>query len=173
MHNFYVPAGGDEPDPAINVKFAHKLAFLDELHAMAEAAPRPKTRARSWSATSTWRRSSTTSGRHKQMLKVVSHTPIECERPPHSSRPATGSMRCAGSAAGTEKLYTWWSYRSIDWKAADRGRRLDHIWVSPQLGDRVSAIDIGKIRARLGAAVGPRAGDGGDRGLRDEQLLPG
>ena len=35
VHNFYVPAGGDEPDPAVNVKFAHKLAFLDELHAMA------------------------------------------------------------------------------------------------------------------------------------------
>ena len=31
LHNFYVPAGGDEPDPEINVKFAHKLAFLDEM----------------------------------------------------------------------------------------------------------------------------------------------
>ena len=26
VHNFYVPAGGDEPDPKINEKFAHKLA---------------------------------------------------------------------------------------------------------------------------------------------------
>src|ERR1035437_3231809 len=31
IHNFYVPAGGDEPDPAINDKFAHKLAFVDEM----------------------------------------------------------------------------------------------------------------------------------------------
>jgi exodeoxyribonuclease-3 len=31
LHNFYVPAGGDEPDPVINSKFAHKLAFLDEM----------------------------------------------------------------------------------------------------------------------------------------------
>ena len=31
LHNFYVPAGGDEPDPAVNPKFAHKLAFLDEM----------------------------------------------------------------------------------------------------------------------------------------------
>ena len=31
IHNYYVPAGGDEPDPEINPKFAHKLAFLDEL----------------------------------------------------------------------------------------------------------------------------------------------
>ena len=31
LHNFYVPAGGDEPDAAINPKFAHKLGFLDEM----------------------------------------------------------------------------------------------------------------------------------------------
>jgi exodeoxyribonuclease-3 len=29
-----------------------------------------------------------------------------------------------------EKLYTWWSYRSPDWAKADKGRRLDHVWVS-------------------------------------------
>src|SRR5512146_2246417 len=28
LHTFYVPAGGDEPDPHINPKFEHKLAFL-------------------------------------------------------------------------------------------------------------------------------------------------
>jgi exodeoxyribonuclease III len=31
IHNLYVPAGGDEPDPKINEKFAHKLQFIDEL----------------------------------------------------------------------------------------------------------------------------------------------
>src|SRR5208283_2096253 len=43
LHNFYVPAGGDEPDPAINPKFAHKLAFLDEmtLGRKAEGLARP------------------------------------------------------------------------------------------------------------------------------------
>ena len=40
------------------------------------------------------------------------------------------------------KLYTWWSYRSLDWKKADKGRRLDHIWVSPELADRVSSLKI-------------------------------
>src|SRR6188472_3000629 len=29
LHNLYVPAGGDLPDPALNQKFAHKLSFLD------------------------------------------------------------------------------------------------------------------------------------------------
>jgi exodeoxyribonuclease-3 len=31
LHNFYVPAGGDVPDPSANDKFAHKLQFLDEM----------------------------------------------------------------------------------------------------------------------------------------------
>lgn len=31
LHNFYVPAGGDIPDPEANDKFAHKLDFLSEL----------------------------------------------------------------------------------------------------------------------------------------------
>jgi exodeoxyribonuclease-3 len=31
LHNLYVPAGGDIPDPALNPKFEHKLQFLDEM----------------------------------------------------------------------------------------------------------------------------------------------
>jgi exodeoxyribonuclease-3 len=42
------------------------------------------------------------------------------------------------------KLYTWWSYRAIDWEAADRGRRLDHIWTSPTLADRIADIAIAR-----------------------------
>ena len=42
------------------------------------------------------------------------------------------------------ELY-WWSYRAMDnWKAADRGRRLDHIWTSNALAGRVSDIKIAK-----------------------------
>ena len=33
----------------------------------------------------------------------------------------------------SERLYTWWSYRARDWRLSDRGRRLDHVWVSPDL----------------------------------------
>ena len=36
LHNFYVPAGGDVPDPDKNDKFAHKLQFLTEMAAWAE-----------------------------------------------------------------------------------------------------------------------------------------
>jgi len=144
LHNFYVPAGGDEPDPQVNPKFEHKLSFLDEMRAHLGLRPAPQQRAilvgdlnvaplehDVWS--------------HKQMIKVVSHTPIECEKL-NLARQAGGwidSMRVL--TPEPEKLYTWWSYRAMDnWKAADRGRRLDHIWTSDALADRVSAIKIAK-----------------------------
>src|SRR4029079_13940432 len=141
VHNFYVPAGGDEPDPAVNVKFAHKLAFLDELHAMEKLRPRAGVRAilvgdlnvaplehDVWS--------------HKQMLRVVSHTPVECEK--------LVAVQTAGGwidamrmhTPEPAKLYTWWSYRSADWQTADKGRRLDHIWVAPALADRLTGVRV-------------------------------
>ena len=33
LHNVYVPAGGDLPDPALNPKFRHKLDFLEAMEA--------------------------------------------------------------------------------------------------------------------------------------------
>jgi exodeoxyribonuclease-3 len=42
------------------------------------------------------------------------------------------------------KLYTWWSYRAPDWAAADKGRRLDHIWLAPALADRLSGIKVSR-----------------------------
>ena len=144
VHNFYVPAGGDEPDPEINPKFAHKLSFLDELHGMEKLRPANGDRAilvgdlnvaplehDVWS--------------HKQMLRVVSHTPVECEKLDRFQKAGNWVDSMRRLTPEPEKLYTWWSYRAMDnWKAADRGRRLDHIWVSPQLGDRVSRIDVAK-----------------------------
>src|SRR5213082_4107448 len=75
---------------------------------------------------------------HKQLLTVVSHTPVEVER--------LGALQRAGGFVDAirhfvppeERLYTWWSYRARDWEASDRGRRLDHIWVSRALRDCVS-----------------------------------
>src|SRR6185312_8637359 len=40
LHNVYVPAGGDLPDPALNPKFRHKLQFLDELKACEPLHPK-------------------------------------------------------------------------------------------------------------------------------------
>ncbi|MGI9509150.1 MAG: exodeoxyribonuclease III, partial [Geminicoccaceae bacterium] len=47
-----------------------------------------------------------------------------------------------------ERLYSWWSYRARDWSTSDRGRRLDHIWVTPDLSDRVQNADV--LRAARG-----------------------
>jgi exodeoxyribonuclease-3 len=143
VHNFYVPAGGDIPDPAANPKFAHKLAFLDEMRESATLRPASSERAilvgdlnvaplehDVWS--------------HKQMLRVVSHTPVECEKLSLAQNAGgwVDSMRQVTPEPA--KLYTWWSYRSPDWITADKGRRLDHVWTSPALGDRVSHISIAK-----------------------------
>ncbi len=66
---------------------------------------------------------------HKQLLDVVSHTPIETEKL-NAARKAGGWVDAMRELVPEPtKLYTWWSYRSPDWKAADKGRRLDHMWV--------------------------------------------
>jgi exodeoxyribonuclease-3 len=143
LHNYYVPAGGDEPDPEINPKFAHKLSFLDELRDCANMRPGPGARAIAVGdlnvaplESDVWN--------HKALLKVVSHTPIECEKLVAAQR-AGGWIDAARTfVREPQKLYTWWSYRSPDWAAADKGRRLDHIWVSPALGDRLSAITVAR-----------------------------
>ena len=141
VHNFYVPAGGDEPDPTINPKFAHKLAFLDEMaqwmkdsgvaqdHAIAvgdlNVAPLD---------TDVWN--------HKQMLKIVSHTPIETEKLGRviAAGPWVDTMR--NFVPPSDKLFTWWSYRSPNWEASDRGRRLDHVWASEKLAPSVRGMSV-------------------------------
>jgi exodeoxyribonuclease-3 len=142
LHNFYVPAGGDEPDPEINPKFAHKLAFLDEMEACDELRPGAgrailvgdlnvaPLEHDVWS--------------HKQLLKVVSHTPVECERLTRVQRAGAWVDPMRVFVPEPTKVYTWWSYRSPNWAVADKGRRLDHVWVSPELGDRVSSIAVAR-----------------------------
>jgi exodeoxyribonuclease-3 len=131
IHNFYVPAGGDVPDREKNEKFGQKLDYLAEMrdafHAEAPSksilvgdlniAPREDD---VWS--------------HKQLLKVVSHTPIEVE--------ALGETQDAGNWVDVTRkdipegrLYSWWSYRAKDWDAADKGRRLDHVWATPDIAN--------------------------------------
>ena len=70
---------------------------------------------------------------HKKMVKVVSHTPVEVEKfvQFYDSLGWTDGVR--KFVPEDEKLFSWWSYRAKDWDAADRGRRLDHIWVTDPL----------------------------------------
>ena len=81
---------------------------------------------------------------HKQMLRVVSHTPIECEKLVAAQNAGGWIDSMRQHTPEPAKLYTWWSYRAPDWATADKGRRLDHIWTSPMLADRVSGIGISR-----------------------------
>ena len=91
IHNFYVPSGGDIPDPSLNPKFEHKLAFLDEMKTCEPLHPADGDRHvlvgdlnvaphehDVWS--------------HKQLLNIVSQRPSNARSCSPYSRAATGSM---------------------------------------------------------------------------------
>ncbi len=142
IHSFYVPAGGDVPDPRVNEKFAHKLQFLDE---MAGWLPTDQTTDAArvivtgdlniaplendvWS--------------HRQLLKVVSHTPVEVERLNKVQSAGGWIDAVRAHVPADQKLYTWWSYRAKDWSQADKGRRLDHIWLNPALSGCCTRTEV-------------------------------
>lgn len=146
IHNFYIPAGGDVPDREKNPKFVHKLDFLAEMTTHFSAnQPQASVLVGDLNiaplAEDVW---ST-----RQLKNVVSHTDIEREQ-------LLGLIDQGGWHDGVrshfgaeEVLYSWWSYRARDWAASDRGRRLDHIWVSNDIKDLVSDVVID--RAARGA----------------------
>ncbi|MEO0879498.1 MAG: exodeoxyribonuclease III [Pseudomonadota bacterium] len=132
LHNFYVPAGGDEPDPAINEKFDHKLNFLREMRTWFSALGGPrKKRVLVGDLNVAPHENDVWS--HKQLLKVVSHTPVEVDLLNALRDEADWTDVARARVGDDQKLYSWWSYRARDWRASNRGRRLDHIWVSPAL----------------------------------------
>lgn len=140
VHNFYVPAGGDIPDVKLNPKFAHKLEFVDAVtewfgrqkkmkcHILVgdlNIAPLPED---VWS--------------HTQLLDVVSHTPIEIEKLGRMQDSLGWVDAVRTITPAPEKLYSWWSYRADDWLKSNRGRRLDHIWLTPDLAPALSNSGI-------------------------------
>jgi exodeoxyribonuclease-3 len=141
LHNLYVPAGGDVPDRALNPKFGHKLDFLTELSDWFRRSRRPVGGAMLVGdlnvaplETDVWS--------HKQLLKVVSHTPIEVEALAELQASWQWIDAVRSFVPPSERLYTWWSYRALDWSASDRGRRLDHIWVTPDLSSQLLRIEV-------------------------------
>ena len=151
IHNFYIPAGGDEPDPDKNPKFRHKLDFLTELQDWFDSpefdaghiivgdfniAPHEND---VWS--------------HKQLLKVVSHTPVETEFLDRIRDRRDWVDLVRQHIPVSEKVYSWWSYRAKDWDAADKGRRLDHIWATPDIAPQSAGAEV--IRAARGWSEKP------------------
>jgi exodeoxyribonuclease-3 len=69
---------------------------------------------------------------HKALLKVVSHTPIEVETLGRFQEAHGWVDLGRKHIPAPERNYSWWSYRSY-WRQKDQGRRLDHVWASPEL----------------------------------------
>lgn len=141
IHCVYVPAGGDVPDRTVNPKFDFKLRYLDALadHFAGtygfrdpmilagdlNVAPLP---------TDVWN--------HTKLRNVITHTEIEIaalERVKRSLNWIDTQREIAGE---DDPVFTWWSYRAADWESVNKGRRLDHIWVTPGLKNRITDVDV-------------------------------
>jgi exodeoxyribonuclease-3 len=145
VQNYYVPAGGEVADRAANPKFDHKLDFFERLTRISAARdPRaPLVLVGDLNVAPSefdvWN--------HKFMLRIVSHTPAEIA--------AMAALRAAGgfidlvreARPEPEKLFSWWSYRALDFRVANRGLRLDHLWINPGL--REAAFRLGCAAARV------------------------
>ncbi len=145
IHNFYVPAGGDVADRKVNPKFAHKLDFLEEMKNLSSSHQNiPSILVGDLNIapleTDVWP--------HKQLLKVVSHTPIETEGMLDLMEKGNWLDLIRHHIPPEEILFTWWSYRSRDWDNANKGRRLDHIWGAPELAKSLTSIEV--LRAMRG-----------------------
>ena len=131
LHNFYVPAGGDVPDRDANVKFGQKLDYLTEMRDWFQAE-RPSRSILVGDLNiaphedDVWN--------HKQLLKIVSHTPIEVDHL-NAVQEAGDWVDVTRNDIPEGNLYSWWSYRSPDWDAADKGRRLDHVWATKDIAN--------------------------------------
>jgi exodeoxyribonuclease-3 len=141
LHNFYVPAGGDIPDPEQNPKFAHKLQFLTEMAAWARGdrlASRKAVVVGDLNVAplenDVWN--------HKRLTRSVGHTPVEAEH--------MRNLWAAGELIDVprhfvpepERLYTWWGYRFAQSYAKDYGWRLDHVLATPPLRNSLGSLQV-------------------------------
>ncbi len=144
IHNFYVPAGGDVADRDVNEKFGQKLDYLTEMRDWAKG-DRPQRSILVGDLNIAPREDDVWS--HKQLLKVVSHTPIEVAHLEDAME--AGDWRDVTRAdIPNGQLYSWWSYRAKDWDTADKGRRLDHVWATGDIA--ASAHSSRVLRAARG-----------------------
>lgn len=138
IHSLYFPAGGDIPDVNTNVKFKHKLEFLSEIQDWSKFNNDNSVLCGDFNIApfkdDVWS--------HSQLKNVVSHTDIE--------RNAMKNFKLAGkwvdvirkNITPPQNIFTWWSYRSKDFKKNNRGRRLDHIWASKNIEKRIKSSEI-------------------------------
>lgn len=141
VHNVYAPAGGPLPDPERNPNFAYKLRFYEELTRWLRrrrrgserlvlvgdlnVAPLP---------TDVWS--------HEKLRRVVTHTEVEVEAMNRLRASLDWVDAVRLFVPESEKVFTWWSYRAPHWRRANKGRRLDHVWVTPSLADAVRSARV-------------------------------
>lgn len=129
IHNCYVPAGGDLPDAGLNPKFRSKLDFLRDMRdSFRDDRPRRSILVGDLNIApldhDVWN--------HKAMTRIVSHTPVEIAHLAEAQE-AGAWVDVTRAHIPEGPLFSWWSYRSPDWDRGDKGRRLDHIWATPDL----------------------------------------
>ncbi len=149
INDIYIPAGGDIPDPVVNLSFGHKLCFMDDISEYFELHKKDFVSKKMLicgdfnvapSENDVWN--------HKQLLKIVSHTPIEVERLTRLFKSLDFTDAVRKFYPEPEKIFSWWSYRNPNWQTNNKGRRLDHVWVTPPLRDRLlSARILKEVRA--------------------------
>ena len=139
IHNFYVPSGGDVPDEKTNLKFKNKLDFLKALISWSKKI-KPKNclicgdfnvaplEDDVWS--------------HQQLKNIVSHTDIERKYLLKFLEVGDWNDAVRAQINPPRNIFTWWSYRSKDFKINNRGRRLDHMWISSDLKKKNYSINI-------------------------------
>jgi exodeoxyribonuclease-3 len=159
IHNVYVPAGGDIPDREENEKFGQKLDFLAHLRDHFRA-DRPSRAILVGDLNVAPHEDDVWS--HKQMLKVVSHTPIEVEQFEEAREEGRLGRRDPRRPAHRQALLLV-VLPLPDWHTADKGRRLDHVWASK---DIVGATHGSRILRDARAWDGPSDHVPGLRHLR-------
>lgn len=134
LENVYVPAGGDIPDRKVNPKFGQKLDFIERMMRWSEDLREPTLIVGDFNVAplecDVWS--------HKALLGVVSHTPIEVEALDRLQGAHEWIDIGRKFIPAPERCFTWWSYRSPDFTRNDRGRRLDHMWASPDLAGNLA-----------------------------------
>lgn len=142
LHNFYVPAGGDIPDPKANPKFAHKLHFLEGMEKFFSKRSARKNNPVLLMGDLNVAPQEHDVWSHKQLLNIVSHTPVETRLLGEAQAAFDWTDSTRHFIPPDQKIYSWWSYRAADWRLSNKGRRLDHIWLSPALGSSLAQGDI-------------------------------
>jgi exodeoxyribonuclease-3 len=144
IHDVYVPAGGPEPDPDKNPAFARKLDYLRGLATWVEAWPARRTKPRVLVGDLNVAPLEHDVWDHRKMRRTITHTEIEIELFERARRALPWIDVGRQFVPPDQKLYTWWSYRAPNWRRVNKGRRLDHVWVSPALASRLRGFVVAK-----------------------------